>query len=138
MANSNNVIGKFTEEFQETAGEVAQDVKDEVGAAIEQGKQSVAAPQLTPQQLQQKQQADQKKELDRQKQLVYTRRWLADLQTAQAKVRAENKQKEQQRLQAEQQEKQVVEIKKEEKKKKPVNPAVAYAGKAEFKRGVGG
>ena len=26
----------------------------------------------------------------------------------------------------------------EEKKKQPVNPAVAYAGKAEFKRGVGG
>lgn len=138
MANGGNVIGKFTDEVEQTVTEVAEDVKDSVGEAIEQGMQSVAAPQLTPQQLQQIQQADQKKEMDRQKQLVYTRSWLSNLQAAQVKVRAENKQKEQQRLQAQQEEKQVVEMKKEEKKKQPVNPAIAYAGKAEFKRGVGG
>ena len=43
-----------------------------------------------------------------------------------------------QRLQSQQQEEQVAEIKEEEKKEEPVNPTVAYAGKAEFKRGVGG
>ena len=41
-------------------------------------------------------------------------------------------------MQAQQQEKQASEIKKEEKKKQPIDPAIAYAGKAEFKRGVGG
>ncbi len=138
MANSGNVIGKFSDEVEETANEVAVDVKDSVGEAIEQGMQSITATQLTPQQLQQKQQEDQKKEVDRRKQLAYTRSWLSNLEMAQAKVRAENKQKEQKRLQEEQQEKQVTEMKKEEKKKQPVNPAVAYAGKAEFKRGVGG
>ncbi len=138
MANSGNVIGKFSEEVEQTTTEVVEDIKDSVGEMIEQGVQSATSSPLTPQQLQQKQQADQKKEVDRQKQLSYTRNWLSNLQAAQAKVRAENKQKEQQRLQAQQQEKQVVEIKKEEKKKQPVNPAVAYAGKAEIKRGVGG
>jgi len=122
----------------QTAGEVVRDVKDAVGEAIEQGVQSVTSPNLTPQQLQQKQQENQKKELDRQKQLVYTRKWLQDVAQAQEKVRMENKQKEQQRLQNQQQEKQVTEMKKEEKKKQPVNPALAYAGKVEIKRGVGG
>ena len=57
---------------------------------------------------------------------------------AQAKVRMENQQKEQQRLQVQKQEEQATEIKKEEKKRQPVDPAIAYAGKAEIKRGVGG
>ncbi|MCL4365763.1 hypothetical protein M1437_00875 [Patescibacteria group bacterium] len=138
MANPGSVIGKFSDEIQETTGEIAQDAKDSVGEMIEQGMQSVTGSQLTPQQIQQKQQEDQKKEMDRQKQLIYTRNWLKGVETAQAKVRMENKQKEQQRLQAEEQEQQVTEMKKEEKKKQPVNPAIAYAGKAEFKRGVGG
>lgn len=137
MAN-NNVIGQFADETGEIVQEVATDVKDALGEMIEQGVQSVSDPQMTPQQMQQKQQEDQKKEVDRQKQLAYQRRYIADLTANQQRVRMENKQKEQQRLQAQQQEQQVVEIKKEEKKKEPVNPAVAYAGKAEFKRGVGG
>ena len=137
MADSRNVIGKFTDEVEEVAGEVAQDFKDSVGEVIEQGVQSIASTQLTPQQIQQKQMEDQKKETERQRQLSYTRSWLKNLDAAQQKVRMEAKQKEQQRLQAEQQEKQVTEMKKEEKKK-PINPAIAYAGKAEFKRGVGG
>lgn len=115
----------------EDVGESLASVKDAVGEAIEQGVQSVVGPQLTPQQVQEKQQKDQK-------QLAYTRKWLGDLQRAQEKVRAENKQKEEQRLKAQQEEKQVVEMKKEEKKKKSVNPAIAYAGKVEIKRGVGG
>lgn len=131
-------IGQITEEVGETVKEVASDVKDAVGEMVEQGIQSTAGSTLTPQQLQQKQAEDQKKEMDRQKQLAYTRDWLRNLQAEQQKVSMEAKQKEQQRLQAQKQEEQVTEMKKEEKKKQPVNPAVAYAGKAEFKRGVGG
>lgn len=124
---ANNIIGQFRDEIEQTGSEVVGEIKDSVGEMIEQN----VAPQLTPQQIQQK-------EIDRQKQLAYTRKYFQDLQMAQAKVMAENKQKEQQRLQNQQQEKQVVEMKKEEKKKQPINPAVAYAGKAEIKRGVGG
>lgn len=120
----------------EDVGESLAPVKDAVGQALEQGVQSVIGSQLTPQPFDSAQ-GKQKKQED-QKQLAYTRKWLGDLQRAQEKVRAENKQKEEQRLQQQQQEKQVTEMKKEEKKKKPVNPAIAYAGKAEFKRGVGG
>lgn len=130
--NNANVIGQFQDEIEQTSGEVVEDAKDSVGEAIEQGVQSIVGPpQLTPQE-------DQKKEIERQKQLSYTRKWLGDLQRAQEKVRAENKQKEEQRLQAQKEEKQVSEMKKEEKKKKPINPAIAYAGKVEIKRGVGG
>lgn len=138
MNDSGSGVKQFTGEMVQTTKDVAKDVKDTVGEAIEQGAQSVVGATLTPQQLQQKQQEDQKKELDRQKQLAYTRGWLKNLETAQQKVRTENKQKEQERLQVQKQEEKVREMKKEEKKKQPINPAVAYAGKAEFKRGVGG
>lgn len=137
MADSGNMIGQFADEIEQNVNEVAKDFKDEFGQALEQGVQSVMGVQLTPQQIQQKQQQEQQQEIDRQKQLSYTRKWLRDLQTAQEKARAENKQKEQQRLQTQEQEKQV-EVRKEEKKKQAINPAIAYAGKAEFKRGVGG
>lgn len=124
---ANNVIGQFRDEIEQTASEVVSDVKDSVGQMIEQN----ITPQPTSQQIQQK-------EADRQKQIAYTRRWLQNLQMAQAKVRQENKQKEQQRLQAQQQEEQASEMRKEEKKKQPVNPALASVGKAEIKKGVGG
>lgn len=125
------MIGKFTDETTETVGEVAKDVKDAVGQALEQGVQSITGSQLTPQQIQQKQQAEQKRLSD-------TRKWLQDVEIAQQKVRAENKQKEEQRLQAQKQEEQVAEIEEKQEKEKPVNPAIAYAGKVEIKRGVGG
>ncbi|MBI2334770.1 hypothetical protein HYU96_03115 [Candidatus Daviesbacteria bacterium] len=133
MANSVNVIGQFKDEVEQTSGEVVQDVKDQVGEAIEQGVQSVVGSQLTPQQLQEQ-------EIQRQKQLSYTRKWLGDLQRAQEKVRAETKQKEQQRLQAQKEEKQVSEMKKEEKKKKQIPDEVRARAMAETKvgRGVGG
>ncbi|MBI2017650.1 hypothetical protein HYS92_01220 [Candidatus Daviesbacteria bacterium] len=138
MSDSGGGVKQFAGEMKGAVAEVTKDAKDSVGEAIEQGVQSVVGTQPTPQQVQQKQQEDQKRELDRQKQLVYTRGWLKNLEAEQQKVRKENKQKEQRRLQTEQQEKQTTEMKKEEKKKQPVNPAVAYAGKVEFKRGVGG
>ncbi len=139
MSNT-NVIGQFQDEIEQTSNEVTEDAKDSVGEAIEQGVQSIVGPQLTPQQQQEKQQQDQKKEIDRQKQLSYTRKWLGDLQKAQEKVRAENKQKEQQRLQAQQEEEQVTETKKEEKKKKQITDEARARTMAETKvgKGVGG
>lgn len=118
-------------EFKQVSSEIVNKVKDQVGQVIESGVQSVTGSQLDPQQVQKKKNEDAK-------QLAYTRKWLSDLKMAQQKVAAKNKQKEEQRLQAQKQEEQVVEMKKEEKKKQPINPAIAYAGKVEFKRGVGG
>lgn len=118
--------------FKQVSSEIVNEVKDQVGQVIEAGVQSVTGgQQLDPQQVQKKKEEDAK-------QLAYTRKWLFDVQRAQEKVRAENKQKEQQKLQAQKQEEQVTEMKKEEKKKKPLNPALAYAGKVEIKRGIGG
>ncbi|MDD5147640.1 MAG: hypothetical protein PHV63_03800 [Candidatus Daviesbacteria bacterium] len=134
MADGGSAIKQFGGEVAQVVGEVAKDVKDSVGQAIEQGVQSVVGTQLTPQQIQQKQLEDQKK-------LAETRRkidFYKQTDQAQKQVREENKQKEMQKLQNQQQEEQVVEIKKEQKKRQPINPATFYAGKAEFKRGVGG
>lgn len=145
MANSNNIIGQFAEETGEVVKETAEEVKDALGEMIEQGIQSTTSPQLTPQQFQQKQQEDQKKEQDRQKQMVYTRKWIADLAAAQQKVRMENKQKEQQRLQAQQEEaqqKKVEEIQKTQAAKKPggTTQDAIQRSLAEYKpgKGVGG
>lgn len=134
MADSGGAVKQFSEEITQTTGEITKDVKDSLGQAIEQGAQSIVGTQLTPQQLQQRQQEDQKN-------LAETRRkieWLKKLDQEQKMVREQNKQKETQRFQSQKEEKQVTEMKKEEKKKQPVNPAIAYAGKVEFKRGVGG
>lgn len=130
-----NVIGQFKDEVEETATEVAKDFKDSVGQALEQGVQSITGTQLTPQQIQQKQAEDQKKIAENRRKIAFYQKTEQELHA----VRRENKQKEEQRLQAQQREEQVVEMKKEEKKKQPINnPAIVYAGKVEFKRGVGG
>lgn len=134
MANGGNQIGQFRDELEQTVTEVATDVKDSAGEAIEQGVRSVVGAQLTPQQIQQKMEEEQK-------QLQETRRkieFLKKIDLEQKQVRMENKQKEEQRLQNEQQEQQAEEVKEEQKRNQPVNPALAYAGKAEIKRGVGG
>lgn len=134
MADGGNVIGKFADELEQPTKEAGEELKDAVGEAIEQGVQSVFGPQLTPQQIQQKQ-------VDDQKQLTETRRKLefyTRTDQEQKRVAAENKQKEEQRLQNQKQEEKEEEVEKEEKKKQPINPAIAYAGKVEIKRGVGG
>lgn len=134
MADSGSGLKQFTEEMEQAGGEVVEEAKDQVGQAIEHGIQSVVGTQLTPQQLQQKQ-------LDEQKQLAETRRkieWYKKIELEQKKVREELKQKEAARLKQQEEEKKVAHIKKEEKKKQPINPATFYAGKVEFKRGVGG
>jgi|SRR3989344_4136646 len=134
MADLGSGIKQVAEETAEVVKEVTEEVKDSLGQALEQGAQSATGTQLTPQQIQQKQADDQKKIAEARRKIAFYQQ----TDQAQKMVRQQNKQKEMQRIQVQQQEKQVIEIKKEEKKKQPVNPAVAYAGKVEFKRGVGG
>lgn len=84
-------------DIAQAAGEVAKDVKDSVGQAIEQGVQSVTGTQLTPQQIQQKQLEDQKK-------IAETRRtikWYEDIATSQKAVREKEQQKQMQGKQEE-------------------------------------
>lgn len=114
-----NVIGKFTDELEQGVKEVASDVKDAVGEAIEQNAQTAVGPVLTPAQTQQKQLDDQKEESELRRQLDFHKQTEADLK----KVQQENKQKEDVRLQAQQQEEQQKQVKKlEEKKAVPPKP----------------
>ena len=111
-------VKQFTDEIEQATNEVAKDVKDAVGQTIEQGVQSVAGTQLTPQQIQQK-------ELDRQKGLLETRRkikWYQDIEASQKAVSEKEKQELLQRQQLEEQEKQKKKM--EEAQKKQVIPMV--------------
>lgn len=124
MANSGNVIGQFREEVQETAGEVARDIKDAVGEMIEQGVRSVKTQPLTPQQMNNLQKAEQQKQLEDQKNLVEARRkiqWYKDLATAQKKVRDQEKQKQMQKRE-QQQEEQNKKMAKTQKKQVVITP----------------
>ena len=128
------VIGSMAEEVAPVAQEVVADVKDAVGQAIEAGVQSVIGTTVDPAQMQ-------KKEEERQKKIAEVRWQLQQINKTEAeveKVRKEKEEKERQRLQAQVQEQQMKKMEMEQKKKQPINPAVAYAGKAEIKRGVGG
>lgn len=112
-------IKQFSDEMEQAATDVAKDVKDEVGQMIEQGVQSVAGKQLTPQQIQQKQVEEQKKLAKARK----TIKWYQDIQAAQRRVREEEKQKQLQRQQQEEQEKQKKKQEEEAKKKVIISPA---------------
>lgn len=134
MADGKGVIGQFTEETGEVLKEVVNDVKDSVGEALEQGFQSVAGTQLTPQQIQQKQAEDQKEIAENRRKIAFYQ------QTAQEQqqVRQQNQQKEQQRLQAQQQETQqeeIEEIQAEQVVKK--TPEEVLRSQAERKAGKG-
>ena len=103
MSDLGNRIKQVTEETSQTVEEIAKDVRDSVGEAIEQGFQSATGTPLTPQQIQQKQ-------IDDQKKISETRRkidWLKKVDEEQKMVRQANQQKETQRLQSQQQQKQV-------------------------------
>lgn len=124
--------------MKSTVAEVARDIKDAVGEMIEQGAQSVTAPQLTPQQIQQKQQQDQKD-------LAKVRgdiEWLRRIDEQQKGVREQNKQKEMQRLQNQQQEKQqgTQKVQIQSAKKQQVISETVLRTQAERKvgKGVGG
>lgn len=100
MSDSGGGVKQFATEMVQATGEVAKDFSDQVGQAIETGVQSVATPQLTPQQAQQKQQTDQQQEMETQGKLARIRAWFRNLQINQNQVIMENKQKEQQRIHA--------------------------------------
>jgi len=100
MSDSANPIGQFTDEIQETAGEVVSEVKDAVGEMVEQGLQSVKASPLTPQQIQQSQQQDQKDLSEARRKI----NWFKNLAAAQKQVRDQEKQKQMQKTQEQQQE----------------------------------
>ncbi|MFH1535526.1 MAG: hypothetical protein ABIC96_00420, partial [Patescibacteria group bacterium] len=98
MADNRNIIGKFTDEMEQTTGEVVQDVKDSAGEAIEQGVQS--GP--TPQQIQQKQTQDQKDMVEARRKIAFYNK----TDQEQKIVRQQEKQKLTQKQQIEAQEKQ--------------------------------
>ena len=119
MANTNGVIGQFKDEMEQTATDVAKDVKDEVGQMIEQGVQSMAGKTLTPQQIQQKQ-------LEEQKNLIEARRKIKFYQDTELKlkrIREEKRQKELQRIQQEDEEKKKKKLIEDQKKKVIISPA---------------
>lgn len=124
--------------MKSAVAEVARDVKDEVGEMIEQGVQSVAAPQLTPQQIQQKQLQDQKALAEARRKIA----WYKKLEDSQKKVREASSQKEAARLQSQQQEKQqeVQKVQIQSTKKQQVISEAVLRTQAERKagKGVGG
>lgn len=145
MVNSGNTIGQFRDEMETTVGEVTQDVKDQVGQAIEQGVQSVVGSNLTAQQIQQKKLEDQQKITEARRKIEYWKK----INEEQKKIRLSEKQKLQQRLQLEEQRKQ--EKKAEEAQKKQAIPRVGKRTTAQIQedlarsqmerskgRGVGG
>ncbi len=137
MANPANIIGQFTNEIEQTTKDVAGEVKDSFGEAIEQGIQAVVGPQLTPQSFDSAQDK-QKKEQEDQRKLAEARRKIGfyqNVEQEQSQVTALNKQKEEQRLQTVQQEEQTKHVEKEQKKKE--SPLITE-GRPEFKKGVGG
>jgi len=128
--------------MKSAALEVAREVKDAVGEAIEQGVQSVAGSQPTPQSFDPAQDRQiQQKQLEDQKELHRVRKWFKDLEQQTAQVRQANQQKEQQRLQAQQQEKQVAIQKAQlQQVKKVPTPEAVLRSQVERKagKGVGG
>lgn len=128
---------KATGEIVQTVGEVAKDIKDAVGEALEQGVQSVTNTQLTPQQIQQKQQEDQNKLAEARRKIE----WLKNVDSQQKQVIAANRQKESERLQNQQQEKQeeVQQIQTKTVKKQAMSDEIARS-QAELRvgKGVGG
>lgn len=139
MASGRTVIGQFTEETQEAVREVAQDVKDEVGQMVEQGVQSIAGIQLTPQQIQQKQIDDQKKIGEARRKLAFYQK----VDQEQKMIRQQEKQKQMQKQQMEAQEEQQKKVEKiqlQQASKKPGVPEEIMRSQAERKvgKGVGG
>lgn len=132
-------VKQFTGEVKQAVSEVAADIKDSVGEALEQGAQSTFGTPPSPQQVQQKQMEDQKKIAEARRKIAFYQ------QTAQEQqiVRQENKQKETERQQSEQQEAQEEKIEKIQTVQAPKKPGVSEAvlrSQAEFKpgKGVGG
>lgn len=140
MADSGSGVKQFTGEMGQATSEVAKDVKDEVGQMIEQGVQSIAGKQLTPQQIQQKQQAEQQRLEQARKVINYYKTLDINIKKAQE----DRKQTEAQRWQQMQQEEQAKKVQKAQLQQAPKRPGElrediartqAERGKG---RGVGG
>ena len=116
---------------------VVKPVVDEVGKAIEQGVQSVVNPQALDPAVQEKKRLEEKAKI----QQLYKRiEWYKNIEDAQAKVRQDQKQKEQAKIQEEQQKKEVKQFKvlEEQKKKQEMTQVQREARRTEIKGGVGG
>ncbi len=119
MADSGNAIGQFTDEVEQATTEVAKDVKDSVGEAIEQGVQTTFGPKLTPQQIQQKQAEDQQKMAKVRSDL----KWYQAIAAGEKKLMEQRKQEKLQKQQSEEQEKEQKRQVKEQNKKRIISPA---------------
>lgn len=119
MANSTTKVGQFTDEIEQATKEAGGEVKDAVGEMIEQNVKTTFGPQLTPQQIQQKQVEDQKKLVEARRKIA----WFKDLSVAQKKIREQEKQKVQQKQQFEEQEKQKKKMEEDQKKQVIISPA---------------
>ncbi|MBU1000417.1 hypothetical protein KKE78_03435 [Patescibacteria group bacterium] len=134
----NNNIKQFTGEGKQAVGEIAKEVKDSVGEALEQATQSVVGAQPSPQQIQQKQAEDQKQIAEARRKI----RWYQDLATAQKAEINKQKQTQTQSQQAEAQEqhaKKIDNAQMQQAPKKPgmVIPEEVLRSQAERKAGKG-
>ncbi len=119
MANS-NVIGQFTDELEETAEQVVEEVKDSIGEMIEQGVQSVkASPPLTPQQIQQNQEEEESKKIELRRQLKFRETVKTELNDAYQQTAEEEKQ----RKELEQQEEENKKREQQQKNARIISPA---------------
>lgn len=138
MADGGSSIKQFSEEVTQATGEIAKDIKDSVGQALEQGAQSVVGTTLTPQQIQQKQQQDQKDLTEARRKISFFQKTDQEQKIA----RDQNKQKEAQRLQNQQQEEQVkvqqTQIKQTLKKVKLSEEVLRTQAEFKVGKGVGG
>ena len=130
-------IGQAVADIHEA---VIRPVTDEVGKAIEEGAQSVVgAPTqkpVDPVEQQKKQEEDLKKK----QWAMNVINWNKNLESAQQKVRQEEKQKEQQRKQEEEEQKKVkqYEVIQQQKKSQQMTALQKESRKTEIKGGVGG
>ena len=140
MADSGSAIKQFTGELTQAAGEVAKDVKDEVGEALEQGVQSVVGTQLTPQQIQQKQLDDQKELAETRRKIEFYKKTAEEQKT----IRQQEKQKQMQTQQAEMQQQQTRKVQqiREQTVKAPGQPLREDLARTQAERskgrGIGG
>lgn len=141
MADGASGVKQFTDEMEQAAGDVVKDVKDSVGQTLEQGGQSLAGTQLTPQQIQQRQLEDQQKLTEARRKI----KWYKDLAVAQKAEWEKQKQKELQRQQIEIQQKQAKKVEKiqiQQTSKRPGQPLTEEIARTQVERskgrGIGG
>ncbi len=111
----------MSDSIKGAVAEVSRNIKDSVGEMIEQGVQSIIAPQLTPQQIQQKQIEDQKNLAEARRKIAFYQNTDQDLK----RVRQASEQKKSQRIQAQQQEAQTKKAEKMQVRQGSKKPGIA-------------